>query len=153
MVNKRKLNRRQAWRAEKVQQEKTNRALKKDRDLARKFQSGELSSEQQGLVICRYAKHFKVEALEGDTRGEIHTCVSRSNIESIVTGDKVVWRAGSNLTGVIESKHQRISLLERPDNFGKLKPVAANIDQMLIVIACEPPPQSNLIDRYLVAAE
>jgi len=34
-----------------------------------------------------------------------------------------------------------------------LKAVAANIDQMLIVIACQPEPQPNLIDRYLVAAE
>jgi len=152
-MSKRKLNRRQTWRAEKIQEDRTKRALKKERDLGRQMQSGELSSEQQGLVICRYSKHFEVEALEGEDRGTIHKCVSRANIKSIVAGDKVVWRAGADQTGVIESRHDRLSLLERPDNFGKLKPVAANIDQMLIVIACEPAPQLNLIDRYLVAAE
>jgi len=152
-VSKRKLNRRQTWRAEKIQQEKNKRALKKERDLSRQVQSGELSSEQHGLVICRYSKHFEVEALEGDDCGEIHQCVTRANIGSLVCGDRVIWRAGTDRTGVIESRLDRRSILERPDNFGHLKPVAANIDQMLIVIACEPEPQPNLIDRYLVAAE
>jgi ribosome biogenesis GTPase len=44
-------------------------------------------------------------------------------------------------------------VLERPDARGQLKPVAANIDQILIVFAVEPAPHANLIDRYLVAAE
>lgn len=152
-MSKRKLNRRQAWRAEKIQQEREQRAQKKQRDLGRQVQSGELSSEQHGLVICRYSKHFEVEALEGDDQGIIHNCVSRANIGSVVAGDQVIWRAGADHTGVIESRMERNSILERPDNFGNLKPVAANIDQMLIVIACEPQPQANLIDRYLVAAE
>lgn len=152
-MSNRKLNRQQRWRAQKIQQEREARALKKERDLSKQIQSGELSSEQKGLVICRYSKHFEVQALEGDNTGVIHRCVSRTNLGSVVTGDTVIWRSGADLTGVIESRLERHSLLERPDNFGKLKPVAANIDQMLIVIACEPKPQSNLIDRYLVAAE
>jgi ribosome biogenesis GTPase len=43
--------------------------------------------------------------------------------------------------------------LRRPDPYGKLKPVAANIDRIFIVIAPLPAPHGNLIDRYLVAAE
>ncbi len=152
-MSKRKLNRQQTWRAEKIQQERSDRALKKERNLSRQIQSGEFSSEQQGLVICRYSKHFEIEALEGDDQGNIHRCVTRANINSIVAGDLVVWRAGTEQTGIIESRHPRKSLLERPDNFGKLKPVAANVDQMLILIACQPKPQVNLIDRYLVAAQ
>lgn len=152
-MSKRKLNRRQTWLAKKIQQDRNQRAEKKERNLGRQLQSGELSSEQKGLVICRYSKHFEIEALEGEDIGRIHRCVSRANLATIVAGDIVVWRAGANQTGVIESRLERRSILERPDNFGKLKPVAANIDQMLIVIACEPMPQPNLIDRYLVAAE
>ncbi len=152
-MSKRKLNRRQEWRAEKIQQERQARSQKKERDLSRQAQSGELSSEQHGLIICRYSKHFEVEALEGDDQGQIHRCVSRNNLGTLVAGDKVVWRAGAEKTGVIESRLERSSILERPDNFGNLKAVAANINQMLIVIACEPEPQPNLIDRYLVAAE
>ena len=152
-MSRRKLNKRQTLRAEKTQQERMHRAGKKQRDLSRQIQSGELSSEQLGLVICRYSKHFEIEALEGDDIGTIHRSVARTNLGSIVCGDKVIWRAGPDHTGVIESRLERISVLERPDNFGHLKPVAANIDQMLIVIACAPVPQPNLIDRYLVAAE
>ncbi|MBT8115532.1 MAG: small ribosomal subunit biogenesis GTPase RsgA [Arenicella sp.] len=153
MVNKRKLTRRQAWRTQKIQQEKTQRAAKKERDLGQQISAGELSSEQHGLLLCRYSKHFEVEALEGPDRGQVHHCVARTNLGSLVAGDEVIWRAGSGHTGVIESRLDRRSILERPDNFGRLKPVAANIDQMLIVIAVEPQPQRNLIDRYLVAAE
>lgn len=152
-MSKRKLNRRQEWRADKIQQERQARSQKKERDLSRQVQSGDLSSEQRGLIICRYSKHFEVEALEGDDQGSVHRCVSRNNLGTLVAGDKVVWRAGSDKTGVIESRLERTSILERPDNFGNLKAVAANINQILIVIACEPEPQPNLIDRYLVAAE
>lgn len=152
-MSQRKLNRRQTWRAEKIQQEREKRSHRKQRDLSRQEQSGELSSEQLGLIICRYSKHFEVEALEGDDKGTIHHCVARTNLGTIVAGDQVIWRAGAEHTGVIESRVERSSILERPDNFGNLKAVAANIDQMLIIIACEPAPQPNLIDRYLVAAE
>ena len=152
-MSQRKLNRRQTWRAEKIQQEREQRSQKKQRDLSRQEQSGELSSEQLGLIICRYSKHFEVEALEGDDKGVIHLCVARTNLGTIVAGDHVIWRAATKETGVIESRVERSSILERPDNFGNLKAVAANIDQMLIVIAPEPAPQPNLIDRYLVAAE
>lgn len=152
-MSERKLNRRQAWRVEKIQQEREARSKKKERDLDRRLQSGDLSSEQHGLIICRYSRHFEVEALEGADKGLIHRCVSRKNLGTLVAGDKVIWRSGADQTGVIESRLERSSILERPDNFGKLKAVAANINQMLIVIACEPAPQPNLIDRYLVAAE
>ena len=151
-MSNRKLNRRQQWRAEKIQKERQQRALNKERDLSNQIKSGDLSSEQKGLIICRYSKNFEVEALEGENKGVIHRCVSRTNLGSLVTGDIVIWRSGAQKTGVIESRLERISLLERPDNFGNLKAVAANINQMLIVIACQPEPQSNLIDRYLVAA-
>ena len=43
--------------------------------------------------------------------------------------------------------------LLRPDAQGTLKPVAANIDQIVVVFAPLPEPHANLIDRYLVAAE
>ncbi|MCL4150007.1 UNVERIFIED_CONTAM: hypothetical protein GTU68_038863, partial [Idotea baltica] len=152
-MSQRKLNQRQTRRNEQ-RIDKRNKSLdKSERDLSRKIQSGELSSEQSGLVICRYSKHFEVEALEGDDKSKLHKCVARTNLGSLVAGDKVVWRAGADRSGVIESVLERSSLLQRPDNFGNLKAVAANIDQMLIVIACEPKPQANLVDRYLVAAK
>ena len=55
--------------------------------------------------------------------------------------------------GVVVAQQERHSVLSRPDPYGKLKPVAANIDQILLVIAPLPEPHANLIDRYLVAAQ
>lgn len=152
-MSSRKLTDQQKSRNRSQQQKRRQRATRADRDLSQLTQSGELSSEQQGLIICRHREHFEVQALEGEMSGAIHRCVSRTNIGSLVAGDKVVWQASAERTGVIVSRHPREHILERPDNFGKLKPVAANMSQMLIVIAVEPEPQQNLIDRYLVAAE
>jgi ribosome biogenesis GTPase len=36
---------------------------------------------------------------------------------------------------------------------GRLKPIAANIDHILVVVAAEPLAHANLIDRYIIAAE
>jgi ribosome biogenesis GTPase len=41
----------------------------------------------------------------------------------------------------------------RPGASGQLKPVAANIDLVLVVLAPRPEPFLNLLDRYLVAVE
>jgi ribosome biogenesis GTPase len=54
---------------------------------------------------------------------------------------------------VVEAVLERHSALSRPDPYGAMKTVAANIDRIIIVIAPYPEPHANLIDRYLVAAE
>ena len=46
----------------------------------------------------------------------------------------------------------RRSLLARPDRRGRLRPVAANLDWILVVTAADAPPDPGLLDRYLVAA-
>ena len=43
--------------------------------------------------------------------------------------------------------------LTRPDYYDGLKPVAANVEQMIIVSSVLPELSLNIIDRYLVAAE
>ncbi len=150
---KRKLNRRQQWRVDKVHEERTQRAQKRERDISRQMKAGDLSEEQEGMVIAHFGQLLDIEALEGEDKGEIHRCHVRANIDSLVTGDRVIWRAGKDLTGVIEARLERQTLLQRPDNYGNLKPVASNIDYIVIVIAPEPEPFQGLIDRYIVAAE
>jgi len=152
-MSKRKLNRRQKWRIEKVQSEKAERAAKKQARLIDSVEAGELGAEQSGLVIAHYGQQLDVEALEGEFVGDIFRCYVRANMDALVTGDEVVWRLGADNTGVIEARQERRTLLQRPDNYGQLKPVAANIDRIIVVVAPEPEPHSNLIDRYLVAAE
>lgn len=44
-------------------------------------------------------------------------------------------------------------MLTRPDFYDGVKPIAANIDQIVIVSAILPELSLNIIDRYLVACE
>jgi len=150
---KRRLNKRQQWRIEKIQKERTVRAARKEKAVEEQAAAGELGPEQNGLVIAHYGQQLDIEALEGPESGQVFRCFVRANIDSLVTGDRVVWRPGKSKTGVIVARCERENLLQRPDNFGALKPVAANIDHIILVIAPEPEPHDNLIDRYLVASE
>lgn len=150
---KRKLNKRQQWRIEKIQKERTERLNRKEKAVEAQAEAGELGPEQEGLVIAHYGQQLDIEALEGDDTGRVFRCFVRANIDNLVTGDRVVWRPGKSETGVIVARCERNNLLQRPDNFGALKPVAANIDHIILVIAPEPEPHDNLIDRYLVASE
>ncbi|WP_166254227.1 small ribosomal subunit biogenesis GTPase RsgA [Marinobacter salicampi] len=150
---KRRLNKQQQWRIEKVQSERSQRAARKERVIDEQLEASQLGVEQLGLVIAHFGQQLDVEALEGDRQGRVLRCYARANINALVTGDRVVWRPAADDTGVIVALEERDSLLQRPDNFGQLKPVAANIDHIILVIAPEPEPHDNLIDRYLVAAE
>ncbi|MFG6139136.1 MULTISPECIES: small ribosomal subunit biogenesis GTPase RsgA [unclassified Halomonas] len=149
-MSKRKLTRQQRWRIEKIQAERAKRAEKRGQQDADKLDAGEYGAEQPGRVIAHFGRTLDVRP-EGD--GDPVRCHLRANLEGLVTGDRVIWRAGEDGSGVVVARGERASVLERPDPRGQLKPVAANIDQILIVFAVEPEPHANLIDRYLVAAE
>jgi ribosome biogenesis GTPase len=148
----RKVNRRQAWRIKKIQEERTARANKRDTQIDSQLEGGDLGAEQRGLIISHYGKQVDIEALDGDRRGEIIRCHMRTHLGQLVTGDQVIWRPSPD-AGVVVAVEDRHSELKRPNNHGELKPVAANIDAILIVIAVEPHAHANLIDRYLVASE
>lgn len=146
-MSKRKLTRRQAWRVRKIQDERRQRAESRGQAAEDVLSSGELGTERDGLVIAHYGTQVLVEA--GALRQRCHL---RANLESLVTGDIVAWCPGEPL-GVVVARQERASELLRPDPYGKLKPVAANVDQIIVVIAPRPEPHANLVDRYLVAAE
>jgi ribosome biogenesis GTPase len=113
-----------------------------------------LGNTKAGLVITRFGQHADVEDMETK---EIHRCNLRRGIESLVSGDKVIWRAGlesmAGISGVVEAVEPRSSILTRPDYYDGLKPVAANVDQMIIVSSVLPELSLNIIDRYLIASE
>lgn len=102
-----------------------------------------------GLVIAHHGLTLEVEGSDGSVR----SCNKRQHLGPIVPGDRIKWQldpvAG---TGVVTAVEPRISLLSRPDTRGTLHAVAANVDQMCIVIAPTPAPNQTTIDRYLVAA-
>ena len=149
-MSKRKLTRRQSWRIEKIQEERKARAQKREDKITRELDS--LGPEQPGLVIAHYGAQLDIEP--PGKPGEIYRCHLRANLPPLVTGDRIVWKASSKGgMGVVVALEDRDSLLSRPDMRGQLKPVAANIDFIVLVIAPVPGPHPNLIDRYLVAAE
>lgn len=105
----------------------------------------------EGVVISRFGMHADVE----DSNGGVHRCNLRRTLRSLVTGDRVVWRAANENggKGIVEAVHERKSVLTRPDFYDGVKPIAANIDQIIIVSAILPELSLNIIDRYLVASE
>ncbi|MDC5849365.1 small ribosomal subunit biogenesis GTPase RsgA [Vibrio europaeus] len=113
-----------------------------------------LGGSKSGLVITRFGQHADIEDLDS---GEVQRCNLRRGIESLVSGDKVIWRPGlesmEGINGVVEAVEPRTSVLTRPDYYDGLKPVAANVDQMVIVSSVLPELSLNIIDRYLVASE
>lgn len=117
------------------------------------WDDNQLGEPQEGIIISRFGMHADVEAPDG----EVHRCNLRRTIPSLVTGDRVVWRAGNEtlagISGIVEAVHPRQSVLTRPDYYDGIKPIAANIDQIVIVSAILPELSLNIIDRYLVACE
>ncbi len=137
-----------------VRRIKANQA-KKLKNKAEKihWQDDELGQAQAGVVISRFGQHADIEA----GNGEIFRCNIRRSINSLICGDKVLWRQGKqtqhSVAGMIEAVHERSSVLSRPDVYDGVKPIAANISQILIVSSVLPAFNSDIIDRYLVAAE
>ena len=69
-----------------------------------------------------------------------------------ICGDYVeLEQAGQELR--IERICDRHNTFARADRQGKPQHIAANIDQMVIVLAVEPAPTRDIINRYLIAAE
>ncbi|EGA69546.1 GTPase RsgA [Vibrio sinaloensis DSM 21326] len=148
MAKKKKLTKGQVRRVRSNQKRK----LKNEESI--QWDESMLGSSQKGLVITRFGQHADIEDIDS---GEVHRCNLRRGIESLVSGDKVIWRAGlesmDGISGVVEAVEPRTSVLTRPDYYDGLKPVAANVDQMIIVSSVLPELSLNIIDRYLVAAE
>lgn len=112
-----------------------------------------LGEAQEGFVVSRFGMHADIETLDG----ELHRCNLRRTLISLVTGDRVVWRSSNDaltgISGIVEAVHPRTSVLTRPDFYDGVKPIAANMNQIVIVSAILPELSLNIIDRYLVACE
>lgn len=130
-----------------------NKRLKREKDDVQ-WDEALLESAREGLVITRFGQHADVEDPE---TGIIHRCNLRRSIQSLVSGDRVVWRPGvealQGINGVVEAVHERESMLTRPDYYDGVKAVAANVNQIIIVSSVLPELSLNIIDRYLIAAE
>ncbi|MGO3798822.1 MAG: ribosome small subunit-dependent GTPase A, partial [Vibrio casei] len=137
-----------------VRRVRTNQKKRLAQEDSIQWDENMLGGMQKGLVISRFGQHADIEDLE---TGEIQRCNLRRGIESLVSGDRVIWRPGlesmAGISGVVEAVEPRSSVLVRPDYYDGVKPVASNVNQMVIVSSVLPELSLNIIDRYLIAAE
>ena len=136
------LTRKQKWRIDKVQSEKIARAGKAASKVESQLDEDEI--EHLGKVITRYGQRQLVE----NEQGRVFQSVSRQNIGLSVAGDRVLFQKTKHDEAIVTAIYPRDSELKRQ---GKL--IAANIDQLWLVVALEPHYEFELIDRYLIMAE
>ncbi|NUU01091.1 ribosome small subunit-dependent GTPase A [Herbaspirillum robiniae] len=102
---------------------------------------------ESGLVIAAHGRHYLVQAGEQKLQ-----CVTRGKKSDVSVGDRIRFARTSPNQGVVESIDERKTLLYRSDQY-KSKLLAANVDQLFIVVATEPSFSDDLVSRSLVAAE
>lgn len=105
----------------------------------------------QGLVIAAHGRHYLVQAEVDGATQKLH-CVTRGKKSDVSVGDLVKFALTSKNQGVIEAITPRRTLLYRSDQY-KSKMLAANLTQLMIVVATEPSFSDDLVSRALVAAE
>lgn len=103
----------------------------------------------EGRVIAAHGRHYIVAPDDG---GPMLQCFPRGKKSDIAVGDRVTYERSSADQGVIVAIGERRNLLYRSDQF-KSKLFAANLDQLLIVLATEPYFSEDLLGRALIAAE
>jgi ribosome biogenesis GTPase len=111
----------------------------------------ERSALMEGLVVASHGRHCMVETADGQRR----ICHPRGKKSQAVVGDRVLWQAhpkGQGEEGTIEKVLERRNLFYRQDEI-RTKSFAANLDQVLILIAAEPVFSESQLARALIAAE
>lgn len=86
-----------------------------------------------------------------DDHGEILAADWRQKLGAIAVNDRVLITRDQPQHAIVEGIYPREKTLYK-QHAGKLKPVASNIDQLLITFAPVPDWQNALLDRFLVAA-
>ncbi|MEZ0601431.1 ribosome small subunit-dependent GTPase A [Paraburkholderia sp. IW21] len=107
------------------------------------------STRVGGLVIAAHGRHYLVAPEDGSPMLQ---CFPRGKRSEVAVGDRVIYEPTSADQGVIVEIGERRNLLYRSDQY-KSKLFAANLDQLLIVLATEPHFSEDLLGRALVAAE
>ena len=106
-----------------------------------------VSGTHPGLVVAGFGRHVLVET----ETGERVICHPRGKKSQAVVGDRIRWLPSED-EGTIEKVEERDNLFYRQDET-RTKSFAANLDQVLILIAAEPEFSESQLTRALIAAE
>lgn len=99
-------------------------------------------------MVSHLGQGLAVEDEDGATR----LCHARRQLGPVAVGDLVQWVACGDDQGRVETVLPRRNLLTRPAHGGRVRPVAANLDRVFVVIAAEPTPDWLLVDQILAIA-
>ncbi|MFP5405771.1 MAG: ribosome small subunit-dependent GTPase A [Gammaproteobacteria bacterium] len=107
------------------------------------------AAAEPALIVASYGRHFLVrpEAGGAGERGE-RTAVTRGKRTDPGIGDRVLIRCVGSDQAVIESVLPRVSEVRRSDRW-RSKLLAANVDQVGVVLAGDPPFSEELLLRML----
>lgn len=103
---------------------------------------------QLALVIAAHGRQFYLESSDGSPL----IAVTRGKRADISVGDRVIAQSTAPGQAVIESLQPRVNELRRSDQW-RSKRLAANVDQLGVVLAGAPPYSEALLLRILVAAQ
>ncbi len=106
----------------------------------------QVSAPQIAVVVSAHGRHVVVEASDG---ARVH-CHTRGKRSDVVVGDHVRW-AISGDQGVVVSIEPRRNMLYRQDEW-RTKAFAANLDQVLLLVAVEPSFSDAQLTKGLIAA-
>jgi ribosome biogenesis GTPase len=102
----------------------------------------------EGTVIAAHGRHYEVESADGRR----WHAIPRGKRSDYACGDRVILEpAGSDQASIVDHL-LRDSLLYRSDQW-KQKLIAANVDQIVVVVATEPAFSDELVSRAIAAAE
>lgn len=107
-----------------------------------------MSAALSGTVLAAFGRQYKVRLEDGS----LLLCYPRAKKSEVACGDRVELLKSSADQGVIERIQPRKSLFYRADQW-KEKLIAANVSQVVIVVATEPGFSDDLVSRCLCAAE
>jgi ribosome biogenesis GTPase / thiamine phosphate phosphatase len=127
----------------------SGRQQKAARSASRTGSADTADTRLRGRVVAAHGRHYIVAPEHG---GALLQCFPRGKRSEVAVGDQVIYELSSADQGVIVEIRERRNLLYRSDQF-KSKLFAANLDQLLIVLATEPYFSEDLLGRALVAAE
>ena len=106
------------------------------------------SDRFEALVMSNYGVELEVRAKQ-DLSKPIY-CRKRSNIIAPVAGDTAIVEKTSQGDFIVVAVKPRYTVLEKLSSANKLKPVAANVTQVFIVLALVPQPNFYILDKYIV---
>ena len=106
-----------------------------------------MTATEIGQIIRSHGRSFIVEV-----NGREYNCSTRGKRVDFACGDIVDILVQNQKQAVIESVHERQSLLYRRDEW-RTKIIAANVTRILFVIAAVPTPSEEFLNRCLIAAE